>query len=76
MKETVHEGVGPEKSSVVSLARGLSVKRESSVFRCEKINSKKLLVVVVALVVATVVAAVTAVVCRLKWEVRWSRISR
>lgn len=41
MNSLVHEGVSPERSSVVTLEKGLRVRRESRDPMYEKIGSKK-----------------------------------
>lgn len=90
MKPAVQDGVSPAKSSLVSLEKGLTVKRDIRVLRCAKIHRKIPVVTAVAVVVGAVSAAeslaevevvavvVTGVVEERRWrsEVRWSRTSR
>lgn len=74
-KAAVHDGVCPEKSSVVSLEKGLMVKRERKVRILEKREKKKLVAVAVAVVMEAPSPPEKEEVVVVAVEVRWSRTS-
>lgn len=77
MKAVVQDGVSPEKSSVVSLEKGLSVRTEIRVPMFEKKGKKSNPLVIESVLVVVVVAiAVESVERRWRSDVRSSTTSR